>query len=254
MSRDNEECLGDRRRLLGASMGAWARLRHEVGETSWMALSGAPSTDFNIALCWGEDGRSTIERILAAIGAARVPSQLMVCGRALGSVQVLVDAGWACVGAMPFMRLELDNPPPPTAEVKVIEDKSQIDAARDLIEQGFGLEQGIGPVAIPDEMLSGRNHFVIGIYADGLLVGASAMSREGPSAVGWSFTIDPQQRGRGYGRELAIGINDLCFQRGVTEILCIATAAAEHLYRTIGFKELERWQVWSRRRWMLAGA
>lgn len=251
MSKFDELSLADRRKLFGGSTRVWARLQCTADETSWLALSGAPSVDFNFALCWGDDGREAIERAIAAIATAGVPGQVMVCDRALGHVQALVDAGWTCIAAMPFMRLTLHDPPRPAADVRVI-DSTDIDAARTLIEVGFGLQKGVGTVAMPDEVLERRNHLAVGVYEDGVLVGTTVVGRSGSGAVAWSFAIAPQLRGRGHARQLAIGTNYECYRRGVSEILCISTAPAEHLYRTLGFEQMELWQVWSRRRWVLA--
>jgi GNAT superfamily N-acetyltransferase len=241
------------RRRLGASMGVWARLAHRIDETCWVALSGAPTVDFNLALCWGRDGQETIKRMIDELRVARVPGQVMVCGHALGHVQALVDAGWVCVAGLPFMRLELHEETGPAVDCRQI-GAEQIEAARGLLERGAGLPPGMGRVAMPDELLEGDDRFALGLYENDAMVGATALCCEGSTAVGWSFVIAPEMRRRGFGRKLARGTREFCRRRGASEMLCTATNAAEHLYLTDGFETLEHWQVWSRRRWVLAGA
>ncbi|MHB8492879.1 MAG: hypothetical protein ACYDA6_11795, partial [Solirubrobacteraceae bacterium] len=93
------------RELFGRSAAAWATRRHEVADGWWMALSGAPTVLYNLALCYGggRDGRAAIKQVLETLTGARAPSLLMVAGHGLGEVQVLIDEGWVCVGQMPLM-------------------------------------------------------------------------------------------------------------------------------------------------------
>ena len=49
---------------------------------------------------------------LADVKAAKVPSVVMVTGPALGSVQVLIDAKWVCIGEVPLMQLPAERVPP----------------------------------------------------------------------------------------------------------------------------------------------
>jgi predicted N-acetyltransferase YhbS len=59
------------------------------------------------------------------------------------------------------------------------------------------------------------------------------------------------RRGEGHGRRaLGAGLSALSAQGAVRSIL-YASVAGEPFYRRLGYTEIERWQMWSRPRWVL---
>ena len=136
--------IGAWRQDLGSSTALWAGAgRHEVTEQRWLTLSGCPSTDFNVILCYGDsrgDWGPLLTESLADVQAAKVPSVVMVTGAALGSVQVLIDAKWVCIGEVPLMHLPAAAvPPDPDDKAVRLLTAEDLGAVRTIVSKAFGL-------------------------------------------------------------------------------------------------------------------
>jgi predicted N-acetyltransferase YhbS len=58
-------------------------------------------------------------------------------------------------------------------------------------------------------------------------------------------------RGRGYGAAVLRAALAAEASHGTSAAVLYSS---EHFYRTFGYRELERWQIWSRPRWVLGRA
>jgi len=70
----------------------------------------------------------------------------------------------------------------------------------------------------------------------------------------WSMATAPDERRRGYGRDLVQAVLSDAAAQGATECLLHSSGEGEPLYYELGFEQLERWQMWSRPRWVLGRA
>jgi GNAT superfamily N-acetyltransferase len=241
------------RGLLGQSTRLWAgpeRLRIEP--TRWSALSGAATIEYNVALCHAATQGQDVARTLEEVGAVGVPAIVMLAGTGLGDAQALVRAGWVCVGSTPFMARTLAVGQV-DASVRCLAPE-ELPLARSLVEEAFGVATEHAAVALPELAVNGEGHSLWGVFERGELCSSAAFVRVQEAIVGWSVATPPRLRGRGYARRLLESVLAHGAQEGATVSLVYATAAGEGLYRALGFAELERWQLWSRPRWMLPPA
>ena len=242
---------------LGEGAAIWsgeAGLTLEPGR--WVALSGATSAEYNVALVYGPDAAAAIRKTIDDIAKAKVPALLMLAGPALGDAQELVEAGWVCVGALPFM----GQPLTPGMPVREIEGSlarrltsAELAGARALIEEAFGTPAEIAAVALPDAATTRPGDSVWGLFnAEDRLVSCAAIAIVDDTLIGWSMATDPNERRRGYGAALVTALLADAGNNGVTYALHHSSYAGEPAYRAIGYAELGRLQLWSRRRWVLA--
>src|SRR3954466_3020758 len=94
--------LAHRRAQMALAVEAWSDAPgglHEVGDGYWVALTGVPSPDVNMALIHGDDATSAA-KALDIVTTAGYPSIVMFGGDADSAV---LGEDWQPVGAMPFM-------------------------------------------------------------------------------------------------------------------------------------------------------
>jgi ribosomal protein S18 acetylase RimI-like enzyme len=260
------EDLAKLRSLLGTSAAFWAGesgVRVERGR--WVALTGAVAADFNVVMCHGRSNGTLLPRSLEEIKAARAPGLIMVAGETLHDVHHLVEAGWVCIGSVPFMACDLggyargtDEPSAPTRPAvpaaRRLEDAEE-DAARALIEEAFGIVPDLARVALPPGASTQPGHSVWGIFDDrGRLISCLGAVRVQDSVAIWSMATAVGLRERGHGaRLLGAALADAA-RSGARISLLHSSRAGEHFYLGAGYRVLERWQVWSRPRWVLGRA
>lgn len=220
----------------------------------WVALSGVRAVDFNVALLHDASGGTAIPEVLEEVAAARVPALVMVTGAALGEVQQLVRASWVCVGAAAFMSLDLPEPASeaPEAGVRRLE-RHEVAGARELIGEVFGFGPELAATAVPDETADAPGRSVWGRFTpDGVLVSTAATMIVEDVVAAWSVATPPAHRRQGHAAALLRGAFAGAWADGARRCLLSSSAEGEALYRAVGFEELERWQLWSRPRWVLS--
>lgn len=253
---DPTDDLARLRSLLGTSAALWAGVtgvRIERGR--WSAISGARAVNFNVVMCHDASGGTLLTRSLDELAAARTPALIIVGGEALGEVQGLVEAGWVCVGSAPFMACELDRyggdasgSAYPAARRL---DGPEVDEARALVGDGFRIPPELALVALPADAATRPGQSVWGAFEGGELVSSLAAVRVQDHVAIWSMVTAATARRRGYGaRVLSAALTDAA-RSGARLSLVQASPAAEPFYTEFGYRLLERWQLWSRRRWML---
>jgi GNAT superfamily N-acetyltransferase len=208
------------------------------------------SVEYNVALCHRASGGQDIELIIAEVGGARVPAIVMLAGEALGEAQVFVREGWVCIGATPFMAMPLRAGETDDAVRKLSFD--ELSTARGLLEESFDLTPQLATVALPDSSVSAKGQAVWGLFEDEQLLSCAAFVRVEHAVIGWSVATPPRFRRRGHGARLLRGALAASKHEGATLALVYASAMGHPLYESLGFRELERWQLWSRPRWVLA--
>jgi GNAT superfamily N-acetyltransferase len=231
-----------------------------IQERGWTALSGIQSVNFNVVVCHGASAGADLEAGVGMIAAAGVPAVMMVAGKALGEVQKLIELGWMCIGSVPLMALELspsDPPPasPPTAAAVRRLDGDQLDAARRIVGEVFGVGPDLSLVALPRDAAERAGQSVWGAFDDeDQLVSCLAAVRADEIVAIWSMATSATARGRGHGAAVLRVALAAAALEGARAALLYATPAGEPFYLAFGYRELERWQQWSRRRWVFGRA
>jgi len=251
--RASEGDLAALRTTLGASTVLWAGQERLIVEPGcWQALSGARSVDFNVVACHDGDVAAAIARGLEVVADAAVPAVIMVAGRALAAVQLLVDAGWVCIGATPFMmRTARGGTDDPCVRKLGL---SELAEARALVAQAFDLSAELSVVALPDRAGEGGAQEAWGLYEDGRMVTCVGTVTVDLSVAVWSMATPQPLRRRGYGGRLLSAVLARKAAEGVVRSLLYASEVGEPLYHSLGYDVLEHWQMWSRPRWVLGRA
>jgi hypothetical protein len=246
--------LADARRCFGRGTEAWSSAgRLQVEDDWWIAHSGTPHVDYNLALLHGPTSVEVAPGLVDEVTRAKVPSLIILAGMGLAAAEPLRDAGWVCTGAMPFMA-RTGGPAVDDPAVRRIR-AHELPAARALAAAAFGVPEEVGAIVYADDAVEREDCRIWGLFEDGDLKCCShGMWVEGRYSVGWALATAPGNQRSGYGRRLLrASIHDRLHGGGPPVALLTATPVAERLYVQEGYTTLEYWQVWSRPRWVLAG-
>ncbi len=247
------------RRELGESAVLWAGADGvTVSEHGWAAFSGLASVDYNVV--FSDGGGDALDGCVERILAARVPTVLMVAGPALAEVGRLVARSWVCIGATPVMGVALDGPIIAAAGIGEPAARrlaaSDLDSARELIADVFEISGDQARVALPDSV-DGRDPAQsawAAFDAEQRLCACLALVRVSDSAVVWSMATAVDRRGEGHGRRALSAALRAAHAQGATRSILYASPDGDPFYRRLGYAEIERWQMWSRPRWVLGRA
>jgi GNAT superfamily N-acetyltransferase len=237
---------------LGGTTALWARPEgFRTTDYGWLALSGFNSVEFNVAFCQvAGEGGAAVRQMIDDVLASKLPCLALLAGPALGDAQALIDATWTCIGSLPLMALERppDVEPDPGVRRLVADDLA---AAHGLIVESFGYERELAAVAVPEAVFETPGQSAWGLFeGDELVSTASTATVEGASGM-WSLATPPRLQGTGRGRRLIRSIVAVEAGEGIRRWLGWCTPAGTRATASAGFREIERWQVWSRPRWVL---
>lgn len=253
--------LSDLRSQMGATAALWAT-DVRVEPYRWIALTGARSVSYNLILCHGAPEGTLLADSVEELAGSRLRGLVMVAGPALGDVQQLVVKAWACVGAMPFMLRELDAPAgphvdagrdDPLAGVRRLQG-TEVAQAQELIADVFGLYDEIGRVALPADAAERPGQSVWGAFDDGRLVSCVVAVVVNEVVAIWSLATAKDARRRGHAARLMRVVHAHAAVAGARASILYNPIAAEPFYRSLGYRVLERWQLWSNPRWVLGRA
>lgn len=231
---------------LGASAALWADARHQVEADRWVATSTATTVDYNLVVCHGPHQSGVVAKSVEEIGAGRVPTLLALAGEALGSAQLVVDAGWVCVGERAFMaRPGRPSISDPAARLATPE---ELPAVRAVLTESFETTPELAVVAIPEPGRWPPGTEVWLLQEDGAIRAVTAAIRVGSGLGIWSTATLPGHQGHGVGRRLLETVLDAT---GADHSVLQSSVMGEPFYRSLGYQVVERWQQWSRPRWVL---
>jgi GNAT superfamily N-acetyltransferase len=222
-----------------------------------MTLSGAAHADFNVGVCHGSsiDGLDECLQQIKELGA---PAKIMLCGASLGNARRLVDEGWICIRAFPFMVAQLREGAvdPGVRRLSL----SELPAFRSLFQSAYHANPSTSELAIPeragtdgtdltDDSIGDTSAW--GLFADDEMVAGMTTVRVEENLCVFSMATPRNLQRRGYAGRL---LNDVLARgaaEGLERALLNSTTAGERLYLSAGFCVLEYWQIWSRSRWVL---
>jgi GNAT superfamily N-acetyltransferase len=216
------------------------RAVQDQGPGYWVALSGAPSPDANMALVdTGDSG--VLAAVVRRIEDAGLPTLIILAGAGRGAQP---GTGWQHVGDMPFMAFALDgarlHPDGRVRQARV----DDFGVVSDLVASSFGLIPEVAAV-------------VAGILELGDAAGKLWLLVEGAQAVStvltsivddavcvWCMGTPPRFARHGYGRSLLTDVLLRARLEGAGIGLLGATPAGKPLYDATGWTTLEQWQLY----------
>lgn len=226
---------------------------------SWVLGWDFPSDGGSIvALRWHPDGPNSvlvsgsnpeyIANVIALLESTKIRAELLVAGAALNNVQVLVDAGWVCIGARPFMRRWCRSQYGSRSVITMVRELVSVDdlvTARRVVADAFG--------SAPDLPLTSTDHVrVWGVYLDGDIVSCATTVEVGDTVVVWDVATRPKYQRRGYSGAILDAIHErFAMNPGVRQFILLSSHEGFRLYESRGYEVLDWWQAWSRPRWVL---
>lgn len=244
--------LADARVVYGRSAESWAGKGNvRIDDGRWLALTGARSTLLNAGLCHGPAGGAWLLPTAEEVTDRKVPIAIGVVGEALGAVGQLAELNWICVGALPFMVLDIPDQPLDPG-VRMLSEPEEFVQGRQLISDAFGLSTTLSSVALPFTESAASSGERWGLFDNGAMVSCLGTSIVDDIAVVWSMATPAADRRRGYGRRLLLGALAKCRAQGATTCLLLSSDRGRDFYVSVGFETLEWWQMWSRPRWVFA--
>jgi GNAT superfamily N-acetyltransferase len=242
-------------RTLGASTRLWAsKGHHEVHPDTWIALSGEPDANLNLACSRSASAEVLEKECLQPLLDFAKPGIVMLTGPGLSTAQTMIDIGWVNVGAMPLMLLE--RRPTNGSDVEGIRALTLEDLplARDVLADAFALNPSSAQTVLPDSVVNDATTSVWGLFEGGRAIASMIVVREDGLAVVWSMATRRDVQGLGHGRRMLEAILVNQFDDGAQGSLLHASRAGERLYRNLGYRDVEYLQMWSRPRWILGSA
>jgi GNAT superfamily N-acetyltransferase len=247
--------MRDLRQSLGRAARLWASPEHhEVGPEWWVALSGEKAVNYNLACCQSADAAVLSQHCLQPLLDLGRPATIMLAGPGLGTVQILADLGWVCVGALPLMALGPRHPPPQDDQAVRALSMVELPAAQELLADTYGLDPASAAAAVPDRAVASTDMGAWGLFEQGQLVAGVTTVIEDGSVVVWSMATRRGSQKRGYGRRLLSSVLARQLGAGVAGSLLHSSVQGAALYRAAGYEVQEYWQLWSRPRWVLGRA
>jgi GNAT superfamily N-acetyltransferase len=245
----------DLRHTLGAAARLWASPdHHDVQPEWWLACSGEMNVNYNVACCQSPDNRVLVERCLQPLLDIGKPGIIMLAGPGLATAQQLAEVGWVGVGALPLMILtELSRRDGDATGARALS-QADLPAARELLADTYGLDRASAAAAVPDRAVEDGDMGVWGLFDEGRLVSSFTSVVEDGLVVVWSMATRVECQGRGYGRRLLEAALSSELEQGAVGSLLQSSAAGKKLYRSLGYTDVEYWQLWSRPRWVMGRA
>jgi len=205
--------------------------------------------------------------VMATLVDSGIRAELLVADPALGSVQVLVDAGWICIGSRPFMRrwahpnvayAGMIAPAANTIPVDTIVELTEpadLTIAGQIVADAHGRDPDPVLASTPDSHAEASVQRIWGLHDGGNLVSCATTVQVADTVVLWDVATRPGCQRRGYGNTLLSAIHARYTDSpGTHQFLLSSSNAGFRLYESLGYETVAWWQAWSRPRWALAAS
>ncbi len=211
----------------------------EVRPGWWLALSGLPSADMNMALIHDPD-EPALAQVMARVDEVGCPTLLMLAGGAAELADRL-PAQWSAVGAMPIMTSHLTaTAADPRVRQAGSDDTGVISR---LMSEAFGIDPGEIQVIVSHVLRDPGRTMLWLLEDEGEPVSTVLTCRIEDTVSLWCMATPPQFARRGYGRALLGAVLGWAARDGATVGLLGATPAGEPLYRATGWTVAESWNL-----------
>lgn len=239
------------RHALGGAARPLATLDFWQDDHSWSMFSGVDNVDYNVAMLSGPNASQSVERVLDTAARHGLPAMVFLPPGGESARPVLAAAGWSHVKDVPFMRQRPRRRP---ADPGIRElGPADIAAARDCVMDAFSGPESLGRALFNDTVLARPDASAWGLFLpDGELVGCGLLT-VGPEALcAWGMGVrHSARRSRAALSLVFYGVNLAAQCDPPRPFLFNATEDGERLHLGLGGELLERWELWTRRRWVL---
>jgi hypothetical protein len=250
----NQAELAIRRSQLGKSARCFVatgpRSLGEQGPGYWVALSGAPVDDANMALVDRSDP-ATLEKAVGLVERAGFPTLFMLAG---GGREADLGAGWKRAGDAPFMscwlsgaRLRRDSR---VREAGV----ADFEVVSEIIADAFNLTRPVAHVLAGVLELPDTEARIWLLMDDGRPVSTVLTSIVDDVVCVWCAGTTHRFTRRGHCRALLGDVLSRAHMKGADIGLLVSTTAGKAFYDATGWTTLESWPTFTNARWaQLAG-
>jgi GNAT superfamily N-acetyltransferase len=218
---------------------AGTRCVESQGPGYWVALSGAPSPDANMALVDTDDA-TVLAAVVGQVRDSGLPTLIMLAGSGRGGE---LGGAWQNVGDMPFMALALDGArlrPDQRVRQAAVDD---FDIVSELVASSFNLTQDVADY-VARILEVGDTAGKIWLLVDGAQAVSTVLTSVVDDAVCvWCMGTPARFARRGYGRGLLNHVLLKAQHEGAKIGLLGATPAGKPLYEATGWATLEQWQL-----------
>ncbi len=234
------------RMLMGAGIRPWTDhpgMVHRADEACWLALSGLPSPDVNMALVADGDP-AVLAGALKEIDEVGAPALVLLAGAGRSRAGDLADP-WLSVGEMPMMSIELEAAVR-RADARVRRAEAGDEAAvMGLLVDAFQMAPEV--VSICTDPIA-RQGDVMGIWLledDGEAVSTVTTTRTDEVVSIWCMGTPARYARRGYGSAIIAAVLEHYHAEGVRTGLLGATPAGQPLYEATGWQHVEQWSIFT---------
>jgi GNAT superfamily N-acetyltransferase len=234
------------RQQMGQGIAPWASkpgMVGEVGATSWLMLTGAPSPDVNMALVYDDDP-DVLSSVLKKIEQLGCPALVLLAGDGKTRAHDLAGA-WEGVGEMPMMTAELTQAPHASDPRVRRAGPGDEEAVRDLIGEAYGLSPEIASICTEILQRPVDTMTIWLLEDDGRAVSTVTACRVQDVVSLWCMATPERFGRRGFGRSLLGAVLDDALTSGASTGLLAATPAGLPLYAATGWQHVEDWQIFT---------
>jgi len=211
----------------------------EQAEGYWLALSGAPSPDLNVAFVDSSDP-AVLAHALQRTERSGFPSLFSLAGPCRDAE---LGPPWQHVGEMPFMARPLDGENLRLDSRVRQAGADDFDVVGELAAEGFGLSREVADVVAAVVRLDSSTEKIWLLIADGRAVSTVLTSIVDDAMCIWCMSTPERFGRRGYARAL---LGDVLLRAQTDEVrvgLLGATPAGKPLYESTGWTTLESWKI-----------
>lgn len=211
------------------------------GPGYWVALSGAPSPDANMALADTSEA-AAVAAALSIVEQEGYPTLFMLAGDARAAV---LGPSWRHVGEMPFMTVSLKG------DAQGIDPRvrragpDDAEAFAGLLGGAFALSQQVAELMAMLVFLDDLEATIWLLVDHSVAVSAVLTSVVDDAVCLWCMATPPPFARRGYARALLADVLCRAGKQGASVGLLGATPAGRPLYEATGWTALENWKIFT---------
>jgi GNAT superfamily N-acetyltransferase len=234
------------RMQMGTGIGPWLdhpEMVHRVDEGCWLALSGLPSPDVNMALVADGDP-AVLAGALEEIDAVGAPALVLLAGDGRSSALDLADT-WMSVGEMPMMAIDLESAVRRAdARVRRAEAGDE-EAVMGLLADAFQMAPDVLSICTDPIAKQGDVMAIWLLEDDGEAVSTVTTTRTDDVVSIWCMGTPARFARRGYGSAIIAAVLDHHHADGARTGLLGATPAGQPLYEATGWRHVEAWSIFT---------
>ena len=242
----SEVNLSVRRRQMGESLALLSsvgpRPHHELGDHYWIAMSGAPSADANVAFVEANDPVA-LRHVVDVIVEIDVPTTLVLAGSALA-----LSDSWQHQGDMPLMEAPLAVRDVALDSRVRAASAPDVETVSELLARAYGIDRDESDALASFAALD-HDVGAFWLLEEGSVAVATVFTAViGDAVCVWSLATPEEFGRRGHASALLNDVLARAYEAGASVGLLAATPAGEPLYRRAGWQTIETWRMFTRSR------